>query len=79
MTQISGTNLYYYETQTKPTFTGVAFVKDNQGNYNNFHNTKASYRNDLNMTNPVFKPNASPTEWHNGTEYFDNGSWGKYS
>lgn len=79
MTQISGTNLYYYETDDKPDFTAVAFVKDNQPSYYNFYNTKASYRTDFSLTSPVFKPNSSPTEWHNGTEYYNTGSWKKYS
>ncbi len=90
MTQIAGTNVWYYEyTGTKERH--IAFTKDRQENYQNFYNTEAAYptrggtqtdsefsNRGFNAATPMFVPNTTTTETKNGTDYFSNGYWTTY-
>ena len=57
----------------------VAFTEKSQVGYNNFHQTKAVYRGDFDISKPLFAPNTTSTSTTNETIYYNNGSWQPYT
>ncbi len=78
MTKVDGTDDLYTCTVNAPAFTKVAFTKDSQKGYGNFHQTEAVYSADFNSATPLFTPDASATSTLNSTKYY-GGSWSTYS
>lgn len=58
----------------------ISFTKDAQCGYNNFHNTKAVYRNDTgsSINLKMYTPPTTNNDTKNGTDYFSNGTWGEW-
>ena len=57
----------------------ISFTKDEQGNYDYFHNTKAAHRGDLCGDKPMYVPSTSSNGTWNGTTYYSEGSWETHS
>ena len=73
MTKVDGTDDLYTCTVNAPAFTKVAFTKDSQKGYGNFHQTEAVYSADFNSATPLFTPDASATSLKNNdkTTYYE--------
>ena len=61
------------------TYTIVAFTKDAQSNYGNFHGTAAVYKDDFNVAFPLYTPDMTSTGTLNSNvPYYNNGTWTAY-
>ena len=78
MTLVDGTtDVYSYE------YTGdyryISFTEAAQADHENFYNTKAAYRGDLNTAmsagTPVYVPSTTSSGTYNGTVYYNTGEW----
>ncbi len=81
MTLCSGTgNNAIYKVEYPSGHSGyISFTKDEQGNYDNFHNTQAAHRGDLCGDKPMFVPSTTSNGTWNGTTYYSEGSWETHS
>ena len=74
---IDGTDIYSCEYNGD--YSVVAFTKEEQSNYNNFHANEVAYREDFSTSKPLFTPdNGQPTTINNCT-YYNQGTWSEYS
>ncbi len=83
MTQIEGTNIWYFdcEAATVPAaYKDVVFTEANQHGYGYFSNTNVVRRGDYNTALPMFVPLADQkVETHNtNAKYYNNGYWMNY-
>ncbi|MEE1218445.1 MAG: hypothetical protein U0L20_00820 [Ruminococcus sp.] len=79
MSKVSGTTDVYSCTYTGNYSQYIAFTKDSQAGYGNFHNTSAVYRGDFSTSKPMYTPNTTSSGSYNGTTYYSNGTWSAYS
>ncbi|MCQ2323894.1 MAG: hypothetical protein MJZ53_03460 [Paludibacteraceae bacterium] len=80
MTRIGSTDYYYANiTIDASSFTHIAFNEGNQEDYDNFWKTKAAYREDWKICQPLFIPSTDETGTHNETKYYSDGTWDTYS
>ena len=83
MTHVSG-NIWSYENNGN--YTRVAFTKDNQSGYGNFHQTEAAYSDGTNFnvtgslssSTPLFTPSTTKTTKNSNVPYY-SGAWSAYS
>ncbi|MDD5989868.1 MAG: InlB B-repeat-containing protein [Paludibacteraceae bacterium] len=84
MTQIEGTNIWYYDCEANSvnaSYTNVAFNENDQTNYDYFINTKVVRRGDYHSSLPMFVPLAGvdPVEMNNKqAKYYNEGYWMNY-
>lgn len=83
MTQIEGTNIWYFdcEAATVPAaYKDVVFTEANQHGYGYFSNTKVSRRGDYNTALPMFVPLADQKveTYNTNAKYYNNGYWMNY-
>ena len=79
MTQIEGTNIWYFDCNAMPVRANVAFTKDDKHDNNWFWKTKAVRRGDYNRNLPMFVPIADQTpNEKNETKYYNKGYWMNY-
>ena len=84
MTQIEGTNIWYYDCEAdsvNASYTNVAFNENDQTNYDYFINTKVVRRGDYHSSLPMFVPLAGvdPVEMNNKqAKYYNEGYWMNY-
>lgn len=79
LTYDSTSGLYYYDIGSTEHSDYIAFTEANQGGYGNFYQTKAVYRSDFDVNNPVYNAPSSSDDTKNKTDYYNNGNWTKYS
>ena len=81
MEKVGETDIYKYDYEASGIVPGnvIAFTEALQPNYDNFHNTKASYRTDYNSNMELFIPQATSNETKNSTKYYNKGLWMKYN
>ena len=72
MTYDSAKKLFYYDAPSGANDTYLCFTKDNQQNYNNFHNTEAVYVNGGYAFGKVIWVGTNTTFTKNGTKYYGN-------
>ena len=75
MSKIYGTDIYGFDYSGSYSSTYISFTEGNQGNYGNFHKTKAAYRSDFSFDNPLYTPDDKTTSTINETVYYNNGTW----
>ena len=75
MSKIYGTDIYGFDYSGSYSSTHISFTEGDQGNYGNFHKTKAAYRSDFSFDNPLYTPDDKTTSTINETVYYNNGSW----
>lgn len=84
MTQIKGTNIWYYDCEANSvnaSYTNVAFNENDQTNYDYFINTKVVRRGDYHSSLPMFVPltGVDPLEMNNKqAKYYNEGYWMNY-
>lgn len=81
MEKVGETDIYKFDYSEKDFVPGnvIAFTKDKQADYGNFHKTEATYRSDYNPNMELFVPQATPNETKNETKYYNKGIWMKYN
>ncbi len=79
LTYDSTSGLYYYDIGSTEHSDYIAFTEADQSGYGNFYQTKAVYRSDFDVNNPVYDAPSSKDDTKNNTDYYNNGSWTKYS
>ena len=75
MSKIYGTDIYGFDYSGSYSSTYISFTEGNQGNYDNFHKTKAAYRGDFSFDNPLYTPDDKTTSTINETVYYNSGTW----
>ena len=84
MTQIKGTNIWYYDCEANSinaSYTNVAFNEKDQTNYDYFSDTKVVRRGDYHSSLPMFVPltGVEPVKLNNKkAEYYNEGYWMNY-
>ncbi len=83
MTQIEGTNIWYYDCEANSvnaSYTNVAFNENDQTNYDYFSATKVVRRGDYKSSLPMFVPLAgqTPATYNTSAKYYDEGYWMNY-
>lgn len=84
MTQIEGTNIWYYDCEANSvnaSYTNVAFNENDQTNYDYFSDTKVVRRGDYHSSLPMFVPltGVDPVEMNNKqAKYYNEGYWMNY-
>ena len=84
MTQIEGTNIWYYDCEANSinaSYTNVAFNEKDQTNYDYFSDTKVVRRGDYHSSLPMFVPltGVDPVKMNNKkAEYYNEGYWMNY-
>lgn len=84
MTQIEGTNIWYYDCEANSinaSYTNVAFNEKDQTNYDYFSDTKVVRRGDYHSSLPMFVPltGVDPVKMNNNkAEYYNEGYWMNY-
>ena len=76
MSRIGTTNIWKCDVNIA--FTHICFMKDKQDNYNNIWQTEAAYYEGYKESTPLLTPKDN-NENHNGTKYYNGGSWSAYS
>ena len=79
MTQLEGTDIYYYVLTNTAGFNRIAFNNSDQSTYDFFHSCSASYRSDRTDKMPLFIPQNEINQEVNDTKYYSNGIWMKYN
>ncbi len=74
---IDGTDIYSCEYNGD--YSVVAFTKEEQSNYNNFHANEVAYREDFSTSKPLFTPDKSQPTYINNCKYYNVGTWSEYS
>lgn len=74
---IDGTDIYSCEYNGD--YSVVAFTKEEQSNYNNFHNNEVVYREDFSTSKPLFTPDNNQHTDINNCKYYNVGTWSEYS
>ena len=83
MTQIEGTNIWYYDCEANSvnaSYTNVAFNENDQTNYDYFSATKVVRRGDYESSLPMFVPLAgqTPVTHNTSAKYYNEGYWMNY-
>lgn len=74
---IDGTDIYSCEYNGD--YSVVAFTKEEQSNYNNFHANEVAYREDFSTSKPLFTPDNNQHTDINNCKYYNVGTWSEYS
>lgn len=74
---IDGTDIYSCEYNGD--YSVVAFTKEEQSNYNNFHANEVAYREDFSTSKPLFTPDNNQHTDINNCKYYNQGTWSEYS
>lgn len=78
MTQIEGTNIWYYDCNAMTERANVVFTKDNKHDNQWFYQTEAVRRDDYNRNLPMYVPIDLKTQTINETDYYNTGYWMNY-